>query len=208
MAGTTAAAAMSELRRLRELDALGRVDATLLVGPPRPEPTVIVVTVAAPAPAAAPEPAPAPPKLTAMRSAQTDFDLDAAGPAAGDAAGAGARSTRAGASATAATATDDDADDDDLPARESAAGEVKRLEATLHELTNTNDRIMAQNIALLADLEVAQKAVRELRAEKDALATQIKRLLTQPAIASAIAAASTATPSAGAGPAAAPEGGR
>jgi hypothetical protein len=36
---------------------------------------------------------------------------------------------------------------------------------------------MAQNIALLADLETAQKAVRELRASKDTLAVQLRRLL-------------------------------
>lgn len=58
-------------------------------------------------------------------------------------------------------------------------GELKRLEGAVHELTEANDRIMAQNIALLADLEAAQKAVRELRADKDVLALQLRRVLQQ-----------------------------
>jgi hypothetical protein len=53
---------------------------------------------------------------------------------------------------------------------------------------------MAQNIALLADLEVAQKAVRELRAEKDALATQVRRVLTAAAAASGGGAGGGAAP--------------
>jgi small-conductance mechanosensitive channel len=71
----------------------------------------------------------------------------------------------------------DEEDDDDEPLLESRAAELRRLEATVGELSETNDRIMAQNIALLADLEVAQRAVRELRADKDALAVQLKRAL-------------------------------
>ncbi len=66
-------------------------------------------------------------------------------------------------------------DGDDLV--ESERAELRRLDATVTELAETNDRIMAQNIALLADLEVAQRAVRELRAEKDALALQLQRAL-------------------------------
>lgn len=61
---------------------------------------------------------------------------------------------------------------------ESEREEMHRLECTVGELSETNDRIMAQNIALLADLEAAQRAVRELRADKDALALQLKRALT------------------------------
>lgn len=61
---------------------------------------------------------------------------------------------------------------------ESAQAEMRRLEVTIAELSETNDRIMAQNIALLADLEVAQRAVRDLRADKDAMAVQLKRALT------------------------------
>lgn len=68
-------------------------------------------------------------------------------------------------------------DEDELT--ETAQAELRRLETTVTELTETNDRIMAQNIALLADLEVAQRAVRELRAEKDALAHQLKRAMQQ-----------------------------
>lgn len=55
--------------------------------------------------------------------------------------------------------------------------EVRRLENSVREVSEVNDRIMAQNIALLADLEAAQRTVRELRAGKDALALQLKRAL-------------------------------
>ena len=60
---------------------------------------------------------------------------------------------------------------------ETERAEMRRLVLTIQDLSETSDRIMAQNIALLADLEVAQRAVRELRAEKDALAVQLKRVL-------------------------------
>ena len=53
--------------------------------------------------------------------------------------------------------------------------EVRRLEAIAREYSEVNERIMAQNIALLADLEAAQRTVRELRAGKDALAVQLRR---------------------------------
>jgi hypothetical protein len=52
-----------------------------------------------------------------------------------------------------------------------------RLEAKVREVTELNDRIMAQNIALMSDLEAAQRTVREMRAAKDALAAQLKRAL-------------------------------
>ena len=70
---------------------------------------------------------------------------------------------------------DDDADD--APLAESERAELRRLEATLRDMSETRERVMAQNIALLADLEVAQRAVRELRADKDAMAVQLKRAL-------------------------------
>ena len=57
------------------------------------------------------------------------------------------------------------------------ASDVRRLELVMREVTELNERVMAQNISLMADLESAQRAVRELRAGKDALATQLKRLL-------------------------------
>ena len=57
------------------------------------------------------------------------------------------------------------------------ASDVRRLEIVMREVTELNERVMAQNISLMADLESAQRAVRELRAGKDALATQLKRLL-------------------------------
>lgn len=53
--------------------------------------------------------------------------------------------------------------------------EVRRLEAAVREISEVNERIMAQNISLLADLEAAQRTVRELRAGKDALAVQLRR---------------------------------
>ena len=53
--------------------------------------------------------------------------------------------------------------------------EVRRLEAAVREIGEVNERIMAQNISLLADLEAAQRTVRELRAGKDALAVQLRR---------------------------------
>ena len=63
-----------------------------------------------------------------------------------------------------------------------ASREVLALRDSLQQLADTNDRVMAQNIALLADLENAQRAVRELRADKDALASQLRRaLLSTPA---------------------------
>lgn len=60
------------------------------------------------------------------------------------------------------------------------AGEVQitaRLEAKVREVMELNDRIMAQNIALMSDLEAAQRTVREMRAAKDALAAQLKRAM-------------------------------
>jgi hypothetical protein len=65
----------------------------------------------------------------------------------------------------------------DLAVESSAAREVASLRDSIQQLSDTNDRVMAQNIALLADLESAQKAVRELRADKDALALQLKRAM-------------------------------
>lgn len=60
---------------------------------------------------------------------------------------------------------------------ETAAEEISRLEASLGALTQAHERVCVQNIALLADLEAAHRAVRELRADKDALAVHLKRLL-------------------------------
>ena len=60
---------------------------------------------------------------------------------------------------------------------ETAAAEIARLEASLGALTQAHERVCVQNIALLADLEAAHRAVRELRADKDALAVHLKRLL-------------------------------
>ena len=65
----------------------------------------------------------------------------------------------------------------DLPLEESAAREIQRLETTVRDLTEINDRIMAQNIALLGDLEAAQRAVRDHRGEKDVLALQLRRAM-------------------------------
>ena len=89
---------------------------------------------------------------------------------------------------------DEDEDEDDAP--ESLREELQRLENTVREGHDTNERIMAQNIALLADLEAAQRTVRELRAGKNALALQLRaalereRLLEQAAVAASAVAAS------------------
>ena len=45
----------------------------------------------------------------------------------------------------------------------------------MREVAELNERVMAQNIALMADLEAAQRVARELRAGKDALAAQLQR---------------------------------
>ena len=91
---------------------------------------------------------------------------------------------RAGAADASAAAADDDADGGSgsgasprAGAGAAAAADAARLEAKVRDVTELNDRIMAQNIALMADLEAAQRAVRELRAAKDALASQLKRAL-------------------------------
>lgn len=68
-------------------------------------------------------------------------------------------------------------EEEDIPLTETVRAELRRLENTVREVTEVNDRVMAQNIALLADLEAAQRAVRELRAEKDTLAVQLRRAL-------------------------------
>lgn len=60
---------------------------------------------------------------------------------------------------------------------ETAEQEIARLELTVNNLTEVNDRIMSQNIALLHDLEACQKAVRALRADNDTLAQTLKRSL-------------------------------
>jgi len=88
----------------------------------------------------------------------------------------------------------EDEDEDDAP--ESLREELQRLENTVREGHDTNERIMAQNIALLADLEAAQRTVRELRAGKNALALQLRaalereQLLEQAAVAASAVAAS------------------
>ena len=60
---------------------------------------------------------------------------------------------------------------------ESLQEELRRLENTIREEHETSERIMAQNIALLADLEAAQRMVRELRSGKNALALQLRHAL-------------------------------
>ena len=55
--------------------------------------------------------------------------------------------------------------------------EVRRLEESVREHAEVNDRVMAQNIALLADLEAAQRTVRDLRASNNALAVQLRRAM-------------------------------
>jgi hypothetical protein len=96
----------------------------------------------------------------------------AAGAAAAAAPGAAPAPARAPPAAAVPIAQPMEAELDEAP-----AAEIARLEASLGALTAVHERVCAQNIALLADLEAAHRAVRELRADKDALAVQIKRLL-------------------------------
>ena len=57
------------------------------------------------------------------------------------------------------------------------ARDARWLELSVRDVAELNERVMAQNIALMADLEAAQRAARELRAGKDALAQQLRRAL-------------------------------
>ena len=57
----------------------------------------------------------------------------------------------------------------------------------MNSLAEVNERVMAQNIALLHDLEAAQRAVRALKAEKHALAVTLKRALEREEAAAAAA---------------------
>jgi hypothetical protein len=72
---------------------------------------------------------------------------------------------------------DDDEELEEEIVPESIQEELRRLENTIREEHETSERIMAQNIALLADLEVAQRMVRELKAGKNALALQLRNAL-------------------------------
>jgi hypothetical protein len=81
----------------------------------------------------------------------------------------------AGASSSSSSSRADVEEEEELS--ETAAAELRRLEGTVREMTEVNDRIMAQNIALLADLEAAQRSVRDLKGEKDALAVQLRSAL-------------------------------
>ena len=74
---------------------------------------------------------------------------------------------------------EDEEEEEEEIVPESLREELKRLENTIREEHETNERIMAQNIALLADLEAAQRMVRELRAGKNALALQLRQVLQQ-----------------------------
>jgi len=184
MTSSTAPAA-AELGRLRQLDADARLTGSEIAGPERPQTAVLVVQQVTVISTPPPAPIAASPVPLAVH---TPAPVVATAPADDFGFGSAAMPPSASPSASPATLAEDDVD---LPLTESVSAEIRRLEATVHELTDTNDRIMAQNIALLADLEVAQKAVRELRAEKNALATQVRRVLT------AAAATATATTAGG-----------
>jgi small-conductance mechanosensitive channel len=159
------AAACDELARLRSLDVAGLLEPSAMVPPPPPALAPVVITVVQHVAASATlSPAAAAPAAAASTAASAQ-------PTTTSVSSAAATSPRASVAASAAV--------DEAPLTESERGELRRLDATLHELAETNDRIMAQNIALLADLETAQRAVRELREEKDALAVQLKRALEQ-----------------------------
>jgi hypothetical protein len=72
---------------------------------------------------------------------------------------------------------EDDKKEEEEIVPESLQEELRRLENTIREEHETSERIMAQNIALLADLEAAQRMVRELRSGKNALALQLRNAL-------------------------------
>lgn len=57
---------------------------------------------------------------------------------------------------------------------ERQAEEIRALSKTIEELNEMNGRVINQNIDLLHDLEVAQKTIRDLRADRDSLAVFLK----------------------------------
>ena len=65
----------------------------------------------------------------------------------------------------------DDGNDDD------ARTQLPALHATVRDLSELNERVNGQNVALLGDLDSAQRAVRDLRAECHALALELKKRL-------------------------------
>lgn len=140
--------AAADFRRLLEADRLGRLGADDLVRPTHVVTIEKVVTIAGGAGAAA------------SAAAVGASPLSPSVPATAE---------RSATAATAGAAPD-------VP-YETVPEEIERLNTTIVDLTETNDKIMAQNIALLSDLEAAQRAVRDLRSEKDALAVQLRRLL-------------------------------
>lgn len=111
--------------------------------------------------------------LSLLRELSGELQIPAPAPAAAAPAPAAPAAATAAATAAAVTATAAAAAPPPLPY--ASEREVRRLEAIAREYSEVNERIMAQNIALLADLEAAQRTVRELRAGKDALAVQLRR---------------------------------
>jgi hypothetical protein len=114
--------------------------------------------------------------VPSFRSSAETVIVVAAGPVTSPAA-APAPGTPSPASAAVATSKPAVVEEDDLPLTETVRAELRRLENTVRDMSEVNDRVMAQNIALLADLEAAQRAVRELRAEKDTLEVQLRKAL-------------------------------
>lgn len=153
---------VAELQRLLTLDAAGRLSSADIT-PKASLPVVLVQQIAVPVPV--PQESPA----------------VATAPSAGGAAAVDGQKSLQQESTKQQhhneEVQEEEEEEQDIPMTETVAQEIRRLEKTVQELTDTNDRIMAQNIALLADLETAQKAARELKAEKDALAVQLKRAL-------------------------------
>jgi hypothetical protein len=170
------ASAQAALARLQAASAAAAPDASNFVPPARLQRDIPVVVVESSSAAAAPSSSsssPAAPVAPREDAPQAD-----AAPRAGAASGtAGSGSSASSSSSSSSSSVRWGEDVPDLPLEESAAREIQRLETTVRDLTEINDRIMAQNIALLGDLEAAQRAVRDLRGEKDVLALQLRRAM-------------------------------
>jgi hypothetical protein len=169
------ASAQAALARLQAASAAAAPDASNFVPPARLQRDIPVVVVESSAPSSSSSSSPAAPVAPREDAPQADAALRAG--AASGTAGSGSSAPSSSSSSSSSSSVRWGEDVPDLPLEESAAREIQRLETTVRDLTEINDRIMAQNIALLGDLEAAQRAVRDLRGEKDVLALQLRRAM-------------------------------
>ena len=58
-----------------------------------------------------------------------------------------------------------------------ASADMKTLETRVREVENVNERVMAQNVILLHEVEVMQRQISALRQEKAAMAEQLRRAI-------------------------------